>query len=104
MIVDEFYDDLFSYISYFSDPFSCDVRGTRNIYAACGYTCYFLSTNIIAATKSFAIAHCAPLVTITIGVVFFKQLKYTTNFQDALISVAVTSFVSAIAMIVLSGG
>jgi hypothetical protein len=27
VIVDEFYDDLFSYISYFSDPFSCDVRG-----------------------------------------------------------------------------
>jgi glucose uptake protein GlcU len=67
-----------------------------------GYTCYFISSEIISSQESFAIAHCAPLVTIFIGVVLFKQLEKAKRLQIGLVIIAALCFVAAISLIVLS--
>lgn len=67
-----------------------------------GYTCYFISSGIISSQESFAIAHCAPLVTIFIGVVLFEQLKKAARIQVGLVIVATLCFMAAVSLIVLS--
>ena len=67
-----------------------------------GYTCYFVSSEIIPSQESFAIAHCAPLVTIFIGVVIFRQLARAQCVQIGLVIAATASFAAAISLIVLS--
>eukprot|EP00602_Paraphysomonas_sp_CaronLab_P012634 CAMPEP_0185041652 /NCGR_PEP_ID=MMETSP1103-20130426/41231_1 /TAXON_ID=36769 /ORGANISM="Paraphysomonas bandaiensis, Strain Caron Lab Isolate" /LENGTH=358 /DNA_ID=CAMNT_0027581485 /DNA_START=120 /DNA_END=1193 /DNA_ORIENTATION=- len=77
------------FISYYELPFRDRVFGTiTGCIVNMGYMCYFISSEVIPSTESFAIAHCAPLVTIFIGVVLFRQLKNATFVQSALIASA----------------
>jgi hypothetical protein len=67
---------------------------------ACGSFLFFTASAVLSSTVAFAICSCAPLVSIAIGVVLFKQLTHASFLQTLFIGVASVLFVLAIALMV----
>ena len=69
---------------------------------SCGTYIFFTASQAISSTIAFAICSCAPLVTITIGVVIFRQLKNAPFWQSFFLIFSTFLFILAIALMVLA--
>lgn len=67
---------------------------------ACGSFLFFTSSAVLSSTVAFAICSCAPLVSIAIGIIIFKQLTHASFLQTLYIGVASILFILAIALMV----
>lgn len=72
------------------------------IIVGVGYTCLFVASESATTTVAFAIACCDPLVAISIGVLFFGQLRHASFKQGAALCAAVVMFTTAIILFVFS--
>ena len=69
---------------------------------AMGTFLFFTASAVLSSTISFAICSCAPLVSIAIGVIIFKQLDKAPTPQTVFIALASVLFTTAIVLMVLA--
>ena len=69
---------------------------------SCGTYIFFTASQAISSTVAFAIGSCAPLVTISIGVIIFKQLRNAPFRQSFFLLLSTFLFILAIALMVLA--
>ena len=74
----------------------------EGIFICIGYFAYFLSSIVLNKAAAFAITNSAPLFTLTLGVLFLRELDNYSKVAKQLVAMAVTFYVSGILFLTLS--
>ena len=68
-----------------------------------GYYTYFIGSNVVNKSASFAISNCSPLWTIVVGVFCCRDLKYYQGRAKVAVLASAMCFIVAVALLSLSG-